>query len=436
MTNPGGRGTKTKGARGPSAVPSPGLTGPGDVTGPTIKPTLDRVKLPPGARPSAQMLAQWDDFYRTTQRDKPGNLLVTISDLGTVGRTPAIEAALLGYLKYHRDQAEPWMYEMLAEVMDYNKARPEQVRLALTNAAQVAERSKDPNGLTSVAALMIQHGFFDKAAPLVDAAIKKMPYALRPLDLSIEIARRSEDPKRMVAALELMLSLGWPGVDQAVRDYAQKRLDDLADVLVDDKRNAEATALRDRWRDLSGRDVFIRLKWDPQANADLDLIVEESVVPGVVGARASRDQPITVYGGALVKDGRGKNAEEVYVCPRALKSGCTFTVRVDRAFADPRDPVATATLEIVTREGMDGEHKETRTITFDAKGQSRPITFRVDHGRRARTLPYIAAVPIVKDDKAKPKPKAPAAKPGGTTAPKPKATAPKSSAPTRTSIIP
>ncbi|GAC1313958.1 MAG: hypothetical protein NVSMB14_14780 [Isosphaeraceae bacterium] len=327
-------------------------------------------------------MKKWDDVYRTTKHPEPGRIWGTVSLLAQVGDTPPIEAALVGYLRHHADLAEPWMYEMLAETMEFNKASPKAVKTALDYAATLAVRKadNDPNGLTSVAVLLLKRKFHDRVGELLDLATKKSPFSLRPMLLSTELAKQTGDAKRMVDALDRILSLGWPTLDKAVRAAAQKLLNGMAEDLRDDGSKADAVALESRWRDLSARDVFIRLSW--VGDADLDLAVTDPL-----GTVAKHDTPGTVAGGVIVQDGRGKkNSEEIYVCPRGFDG--EYSVLVVPVYTDPDRPITRATLEIITHEGLKNERRDVYPIRLDKP--IKPIVFRLKGGRRTKALPYVA----------------------------------------------
>lgn len=366
-----------------------------------------------GARPSAKMLKHWDDFYRHAKHPEPGRILATVSLWAQVGDTPQIEAALVGYLRHHADLAEPWMYEMLAETMEFNKASPQAVRTALDYAATLAVRKadNDPNGLTSVAVLLLKRKLYDRVGELVDLASKKSPFSLRPMLLSAELAGATGDSKRMIDALDRILSLGWPGIDKAVRADAQKRLHAMAEELRDNGAKAEADRLESRWRDLSGRDVYIRLGWI--GDADLDLAVTDPL-----GTVAKHDSPGTVAGGVIVQDGHGRKlSEEIYVCPRGFDG--EYSVSVVPVYTDPDRPITRATLEIITHEGLKNERRNVYPIRLDKPIQ--PIVFPLQGGRRTQALPYLVPKGLSLADLNKRKPQAKAGSPAAPKTTKPAA---------------
>ena len=51
--------------------------------------------------------------------------------------------------------------------------------------------------------------------------MEKVPHRVEPLLMSINLAQKTKDPKRMADAIEKLLALGWPG-DDDVRGDARK----------------------------------------------------------------------------------------------------------------------------------------------------------------------------------------------------------------------
>jgi hypothetical protein len=262
-----------------------------------------------------------------------------------------------------------------------NKGRPEDVKKALSFAADQALKSRLLVDLTRVADELAMRGMYDRAGQLLDRAVEQDPSAAKPLWMSISLAARSKDPKRMGDSVERLLSLGWPGVDEAWRINARKQVEALAKTLREDGKDSEAAALLKRLDEAEVRDLVLRLTW--AGDAGLDLVVEEPL-----GATARVLTPRTVFGGAIVKDGYGKHPEEVYVCPRAFDGD--YTIRVEALYNDAKAPVRQATLEIITHEGTAREQTRKETIAVD-KGD--PVVVRLSGGRRMTVLPYQAPLP-------------------------------------------
>ena len=314
----------------------------------------------------------------------PRDILEVVLELKRKGLMPEVEAALRSYLNQGRFVREPWMYEMLAVALDYNRADESHIRQALGYAAYIAGLPGDrgtPGSLVTIAELMAARGFDEvtinvpedgrrvsrliRLGDLLDDAAERLPNRAEPRIRSIELAERQGDAERMSRAIEGLFALGWPGTDEAWRSEARLRVTSLARRLRAEGRASDAEAMLDRLDKADQRDLYARLTWD--GFGDLDLLVDEPL-----GATARVATPRTVFGGALVKNGRGSDAEEVYTCPKGFDG--TYTFRVDLVVEDPDDPITAATLEVIAHEGTDAE--DVRTFAIDPKAPE-PFTIKL-----------------------------------------------------------
>ncbi len=324
------------------------------------------------------------------------------------------------YLLYHGKDAEPWMYEFLVKTFEARKHTDQEVKMVIGYAAKLAKRSKNPNDLIRLADMMVVRDYYGKVGDpgfeteigeLVDMAAEKVPANAFPAMMSINLATKTKDPKRMGDAADSLLSLGWPGIDDQIRRDAEQQVKNLEKVLRDDGKPAEADALDARFAASEVRDVHAKLTW--AGEADIDLIVAEPL-----GATAQFKTPRTVFGGAIIKNGFGRHPEEVYVCPRAFDGDYTF--QIETIFNDPGKPAVEAILEVILHEG--GEQERRQTHKFDlAKPDS--LVVKLTGGRRKVVLPFIPpptrpASAGLLNEKAKPKA---APEPAKKEAPKPPA---------------
>jgi hypothetical protein len=363
------------------------------------KKAADRLIPVTGAAPARQKPVSteqyWLDHYRTHDdhtktKSASEALRETVGLLNANKKFRDVRAVLTGFLTYHSKAAEPWMYSALALAIRMNGGSQTDVRTALGYAADLAARSREPNAVVSVAdQLLLDNELPDRAGALLDQAADLVPHRAEPLMMSINLARKTKDPKRMGDAIARLLSLGWPGVDDTVRRDARKQAEALARTLREEDRGTEADALLARLPDAEARDLFLRLTW--LGDADLDLVVEEPL-----GATARYRTPRTVFGGSIVKNGYGKHPEEVYVCPRAFDG--EYAVRVETIYNNESNPAVRATLEVITHEGTAREHKQTHTIALGSKAPA-PVKVTLTGGRRTTVLPFVAppvAVPTAR----------------------------------------
>lgn len=323
-----------------------------------------------------------------------------------------VEAVLRGYLTHHAKNAEPWMYEALAIAIKANKGKDADVKQALGYAADLAERSRNPNHLVSTADLLFVYGYYERVGALLDQAAEKVPHRGEPLLISIKLAQKTKDPERMAASVDRLLSLGWPGSDEQVRRDARKEVDALARTLREEGRGPEADKLMARLEQSEARDLFVRLTW--VGDAGLSLAVDEPLGTTAVYPASPR----TVFGGSIVKEGYGAHPESVYVCPRGFDG--PYTIRVNTLYNNPEKPALEARLEVISHEGTSQEHRETHTLKLTSKKGFEPVVVRLTGGQRKTVLPLLSPHVLeqaAKEEKARSAEKAKTSRKRGATQP-------------------
>ncbi len=345
----------------------------------------------PAASPLVPIL-NYDQHYRTHDTT-PAQLMVDLQWLRREKRFLDVEQAIQAYLKYHGKKAESWMYLLLAVAFEVNGRGEASVKSALGWAGYLARRQGDPFTLIEVADVLLIRGYHAIPLPnglpavgpgeLLDMAAEKAPQRPEPILLSLLLAEKTLDADRMADTMDRLLSLGWPGLDETWRREGRRRVEEMAKRLREEGRSEPAHDLLDRLDRAEARDLFLRLTWS--GDAGLDLAVEEPL-----GAKAEPLRPRTVFGGAIVKSGRGKHPESVYTCPLGFDGD--YQVRIETLYDNPKDPARNVTLEIVTHEGTPQEHRETKELTLPLK---EPVTVHLQGGRRKKVLPYTAPARIV-----------------------------------------
>ena len=320
----------------------------------------------------------WKGYYETRD-ESPDALRRKLGILNANKKFRDVKAILFGYLKAHPHQSEPWMYEALAIAIKLNGGEKKDIDQSLDFATDLALQTKNPNPIVSVADQLLIIGHLGRVGELLDAASEMIPHRGEPILMSINLAKKLKDPKRMGDSIDRLLSLGWPMVDDTVRRDARKQAEQLAKSLREEGRDDEANALIARLPEIEARDLFIRLTWI--GDADFDLAIDEPL-----GATARYQTPRTVFGGSIVKNGYGTHPEEVYVCPRAFNG--EYVIKVDTIYNNPAKPAVVARLEIITHEGTSEEHKEVKTIKV-GKTTAEPIKITLKRGRRKQVLPFV-----------------------------------------------
>jgi hypothetical protein len=326
----------------------------------------------------------WSEYYRKHD-ESAGQLRETLRLLNVSRKFTDVHAALMGFLTRRPKNVEPWMYEALALAIEMIHGKPEDIRTALNYGADLAQRTHNPNHLVSVADKLMLKGYFERVGPLLDEAAAKVPHRAEPLVMSINLAQKTKDHRRMGDSIDRLLSLGWPGNDEYFRREARRQAEGLAKNLREEGRGEEADALLARLPGAEARDVFIRLTWD--GNADYDLVVQEPL-----GALAQFSTPRTVFGGSIVKNGYGNHPEEIYVCPRGFDGD--YTVRIAMVYTDSKNPPTRLTLEAITHEGTAEEKRETHTLVPD-NPQAKPMVVHLKGGRRKTVLPFLSPAALM-----------------------------------------
>ncbi len=319
----------------------------------------------------------WSNYYKT-HSETAGELHETVRLLGVNQRMRDVQAVLVGYLTHHGKNAEAWMYRALALAIHMNRGSASDESAALNYAADLAQRTHNPNDLVSVADTMALMGHVDRQGALLDEAAVRVPHLSQPLKMSVNLALKTKDPARMGDAIEKLLALGWPGEDEYIRAECRRQVQNMAKALREDGRSQDAATLEGRLAEALTRDVFVRLSWD--GYADYDLAVDEPL-----GVTASYDLPRTVFGGSVLGNGFGKHSEEVYVCPRGFDGD--YTIHIRSIWADPAQPVVRVKLETIAHEGTPQEKREVHNLTPEQIGQA--FVIHLDGGRRKTVLPYI-----------------------------------------------
>jgi hypothetical protein len=241
----------------------------------------------------------WDAYYASEKsNDDPEDVLGLVALLRVDNKFRDIEGVLRGYLRYHSDLAEVWMYDTLGIAIEVNKGDAEEIKTLVGFAAHLAKDSDNPNDLFQVADMLLlrkwvnpvgAEGYKANLGEILDRLIKRVPHRIEPYLMAILMAELAKNPARMADAAEGILSLGWPGQDEGVRRELNARTEKFAKTLRDEGRGDEAKAMQDRISKATVRDVVVKLRW--KGIADLDLTVEEPL-----GATASYETPRTVFG--------------------------------------------------------------------------------------------------------------------------------------------
>ena len=360
--------------------------------------------------PVVAPVTDYEVYYRDHD-ESPITFMTRLTDLRERKKLPEVERALKAYMRYRPKHVTATMYELLAVTVEVNHRGKEadraaaEARDALGWAAYLALRGDDPLAMTHVADMLAVRKLDEVAVKdargveqrttipqLLDLAAARTQVRPEPSLMSIEFATRKKDPERLIAGVTRLLSLGWPNTDELWRVDSRRRVEAMAKELVEQGKAAEAKSLLDRLAAAEVRDLVVRLSW--KGDAAVGLKVQEPL-----GATADHFTPRTVFGGAIVAEGHGKDKESAYTCPLAFDG--TYKIMIEVLFVDPKNASREATLEIVAHEGTPEEVRERRTIALD---KPRLESFVLTGGRRRDVLPYVAPPRLEIRKAAAPKP--------------------------------
>ena len=173
------------------------------------------------------------------------------------------------------------MYEALAVAIEMNNGPAADIKKSLNFAADLPQRTHNPNHLVSVADQLFLKGYFDRVGALLDEAMPKVPHRFEP-DRDVDQSRAENQrpgPDGRFARTPALAGLARPRRVLSHRSRATRSTSWSKPLRAEDK-GAEADVLQKKLEESMSRDVFVRLSWD--GYADFDLSVDEPL-----GATAS-----------------------------------------------------------------------------------------------------------------------------------------------------
>ena len=303
------------------------------------------------------------------------------------------------------------MYEALGLAIEMNEGAEADVKKAFNYAADLAQKTHNPNHLISVADRLFLEGYLERVGPLLDEAMPKVPHRIEPIVMSINLAQKTKDPVQngRLGRSPASRSAGPAGTSISA-SRREHQVDKMVKQLRAENKVAEADLLQKKLEESS---VTRRVR-----PADLGRLRRFRPL----GRRAVRsDARITTCRepsseGPLIKNGYGTHPEEIYVCPRGFSG--KYTIRVANIWSDPKRPVTKLTLEVITHEGTAREQKLTRNLKPDANNPPTEVT--LTDGRRKLALPFVdpsatvmeSAIEAIKENQHADKSKQQAAKHG------------------------
>ena len=280
-----------------------------------------------------------------------------------------IESALLA------GQVQPWMYDVLAVMMELAGRPKADVERALLSRLDFS--ATDVASTLFSAAYLARFGAKEHALKLYRQAAELEPTRPEPYILGLRLAREMKDQAAIGWAAAGVLQAAW------TKDYEQLHRE-AEDAALDAERSlreagkiSQADALRDSMAQSRVHDLHVRLQW--AGDGDLDLSVEEPL-----GTVASCEDRQSRGGGVHIHDGYGpdpKNCYEEYVCAIGVPGVYVIHVRrVDGNIVGKR-----AQVTVVRNQGAKNESTQTFVIKLDQDNKA--IRVAVPDGRRRQLAP-------------------------------------------------
>lgn len=320
----------------------------------------------------------WNSFL-TKNRPFPRKLSAYVLRMNKAGQHKHVISCLRSALI--NGQAQPWMYELLAISMEYEKYPEdeiERVALSLTDFGEV-----DFGSLMYSGALLT--GFKRPAAAfnLYRQASRMLPERPEPYVMGLNLARDTKSTEDIRWAASGILQNCWTRDYEIKHASAMDAVNDQARTLRADGDTDQLQTLMQSVRDAQIRDVMIEVTWT--GKGDLDLYVEEPR-----GTICSFENPETRGGGIHLHDGCGpdkSNCYERYVCPLGVSG--TYRLQIKKAWGDVT--ANRCRLKVTTH--MHTPDQKTIEQTLVLKSDEASFTFDLDNGRRTQPREGVSFMP-------------------------------------------
>ncbi len=277
-------------------------------------------------------------------------------------------------------QSQPWMYEMLAVMMQKAGYPQEEVERVVLSVADF--------GNATYESMMYSGAYlnrFDRAA----AALKMYRQASRlapdrpePYSLSLKLAAKTGVADDALWAACGVFRNHWSIDHQRQHELAENLLSETVKQLQKDQQQDQIARFQQQATEARRRDLQVRLEWN--GAGDLDLSVQDPA-----GGIASFQVQESAGGGYLLSDGYGPlNCREEFVCPMGFSG--EYVLRVKKTSG--KIVGNRAVLTIVTHAGSPLEKKTTKTVTLD-KSDEQSILITLEDGRREQRRSVLFATP-------------------------------------------
>jgi tetratricopeptide (TPR) repeat protein len=262
--------------------------------------------------------------------------------------------------------ARPWVYEALTVALKQSSGSLDEIERAQLSVMDI--EPQNAQSYLRAAQAMADNKQYDRALAFCRHASVLEPNAPQPYADALGYAELSHDSQAMEWAAGNLLSRDWPADNKGLQEKAEYQLKNLADILAQEKRRAEAERMASSLNRFKVRDLMIELSFEGEA--DLDLEVKEPI-----GTICSYQQRQTEGGGTFMGDTLADPNRKSYVAAEAFSGDYEVTVR--RVWGRPLG--AKATLKIITHQGTPQQRERIETVTLD---RDHKMKVALDEGRR------------------------------------------------------
>ena len=324
-----------------------------------------------GTGPIRGPATDWDAFFREKTRD-PLDVRKLVFQLHAAREHSEVIAVIRAALR--QNQAQPWMYEVLALSLKIAGAPQPEIERALLSHIDFA--ATDAPSLMLSAAYLTRFGAKEPALRLYRQASDLAPQRPESYLLGLDLARELQNDEALAWAVRGIFASAWGDHHQRQHQQAENAVIDRARELRAAGEEDSAARLEQMLAKARRVDLDVRLEWS--GAGDLDLFVQE---PN--GAICSFKNRRTRGGGVLVHDGYGphqENCYEHYVCAAGFPGVYRVTVRHVRGEIVGKR----AKLIIVQHKGA--PHESRRTIIVPVTDEGETVRVALMGGRREELL--------------------------------------------------
>ncbi len=277
-------------------------------------------------------------------------------------------------------QSQPWMYEMLAVMMQKEGYPQDEIERIVLSVADFGNATYD--SMMYSGAYLKRFDRYESALRMYRQASRLAPERPEPYSLGMKLAAQTGITDDAIWAACGVLRNNWSVDHQRQHELAENLLSDTVKELQKTKQDAQIAELEQQATEARRRDLQVRMEWN--GNADLDLSVQDPA-----GGIASFQTQESAGGGYLLSDGYGpKNCLEEFVCPVGFSGEYILRVKKESGkLVGER-----AVLTIVTHAGSPLEKKTIRTVTLD-KSNEQMIRITLEDGRREQRRAVLFAAP-------------------------------------------